>query len=358
MKYEYWFANIKGISNRRKVEIREKFSVIKELYCLDEEKMGAYGIKENEKKLIVESIKSWQLEQEYKKVNEKEVRCVPFHHWDYPKKLKYISSPPYMLYLRGRMPDPNKKTIAIVGARECSPYGERMAREFAEALALHDVQIVSGMARGIDSASQRGALDVGGTSFGILGCGVDLCYPREEIGLYQELIARGGVISEYPINTSPLRQNFPVRNLIIIGMADAILVMEAKEKSGSLITADMALDQGKDVYALPGPVNSMLSRGCHSLIKQGAEILISTEELLQDLGVKLCNIAKKSDSEKILLELSENLVYGGLDLQPQSLDELIRKTGLSVPDVLNELVRLEMMGVVKEISKNNYVKLK
>ena len=166
------------------------------------------------------------------------------------------------------------------------------------------------------------------------------------------------MLSEYPINTSPLKQNFPARNRIISGLADAILVIEAKEKSGSLITADMALEQGKDVYALPGPINSMLSKGCNYLIKQGAGILLSTEDLLQDIGVNLCNIAKKSDSEKILLELSENLVYSGLDLQPQNLSELIRKTGLSVPELLDELVRLEMMGVVKEISKNNYVKLK
>ena len=358
MKYEYWFANIKGISNKRKIEIRDKFRRIKELFYMEESKMASLDIKEKEQKAIVESIKNWQVEQEYRKVIEKNVICIPINHREYPKQLKYIQSPPYMLYLKGKMPDPNKKTVAIVGARECSPYGECMAREFAEALAFHDVQIVSGMARGIDSVSQRAALSAGGTSFGVLGCGVDLCYPREEYMLYHDLIERGGVLSEYPINTSPLKQNFPARNRIISGMADAILVMEAKEKSGSLITADMALEQGKDVYALPGPINSMLSKGCNHLIKQGAGILLSTEDLLQDIGVNLCNIAKKSDSEKILLELSENLVYGGLDLQPQNLGELVRKTGLPVPEILDELVRLEMLGVVKEISKNNYVRMK
>lgn len=358
MKYEYWFANLKGISNRRKIEIRNKFQKIEELFYLDEEKMTMSGITDKERKVLLESIKTWNLEMEYQKSLEKEIRCIPIHHKEYPEKLKEIHSPPYMLYVKGKMPDKSRKTVAIVGARKCSNYGAAMAREYAKILAQEGVQVVSGMARGIDSVSQWSALESGGTSFGILGCGVNICYPREEIILYSELVNRGGVISELPVNTEPLKQNFPARNRIISGIADAVLVMEAKEKSGSLITADMALEQGKDVYALPGPANSLLSRGCNMLIKQGADILLSPEELLLDLGIQRLNIIENSELIKNSLETSEKLVYSCLDLYPQNLEELMRKTRMKVSELLDVLVNLELKGIIKEISKNYYVKLK
>ena len=358
MKYEYWFANVKGISNKRKLEIRNKVEKLEEVFYMEEEKLELCEITENERKMLVESIRVWNIEKEYEKVLEKEIQCIPISHTDYPDKLREISSPPYMLYVKGKLPDKQQKTVAIVGARNCSNYGACMAREYAEVLAKEGVQIVSGMARGIDSVSQRSALEAGGTSFGVLGCGVDLCYPREEILLYSELIQRGGVISELPINTGPLKQNFPARNRIISGLSDAILVMEAKERSGSLITADMALEQGKDVYALPGPTSSLLSRGCNMLIKQGADILLTPEELLADLGMARINAREKTELTKNLLETPEKLVYSCLDLYPQNLEELIRKTTMPVSELLGILVSLELKGIVKEISKNYYVKLK
>ena len=358
MKYEYWFANIKGISNRRKIELRKNFKQIEELFFLDESKMIALGINEKERKILLSSIKTWDVDKEYQKVIDNEVNCVPITHLDYPDKLKEIHTPPYMLYVKGALPDNQKKTVAIVGARNCTHYGAFMAKEYAENLAKEGVQIVSGMARGIDSVSQRSALGVGGTSFGVLGCGVDLCYPKEEILLYEDLIKNGGVISELPLSTEPLKKNFPARNRLISGIADAVLVMEAKEKSGSLITVDMALEQGKDIYALPGPTNSALSLGCNKLIKQGAEILISPEELLLDLGIAGTTLPQKSELMKNLLETPEKLVYSCLDLYPQNLDVLIQKTQMSVPVLLNILMKLELMGYVKEISKNYYVRLK
>ena len=246
----------------------------------------------------------------------------------------------------------------MIGARACSNYGYLAAKELGKELAVNGIVVVSGMAKGIDSVGQRSALSVGGKSFAVLGCGPERCYPREEIELHTQLCRQGGVLSEYPINTEPLRQHFPARNRIISGIADVVLVMEARERSGSLITADMALDQGKDVYALPGPVTSALSTGCNMLIKQGADILISPENLLEEWGILQENLGKNSKNEKILLERSENLLYSCLDLHPQNLGEIIRKTGLSVPEVLDILVRLEVMGYVKEISKNYYVRLK
>ena len=227
------------------------------------------------------------------------------------------------------------------------------ARKYAQALAKAGVQVISGMAKGVDSASQRGALEVLGKSYAVLGCGVDICYPREQIELYMHLQEQGGVISEFPIGSKPLPQHFPARNRIISGLSDILLVIEAREKSGSLITADMALEQGKDVYALPGPVDSILSRGCNWLIKQGAGVLLTPEELLDELGLTY----EKNTKKNLLLETEENIVYSCLDFHPKNIEQLLQETNLPVVEILQTLLRLELMGIVKEISKNNYVKI-
>ena len=354
MKYEYWFANLQGITNRRKREIREKVTKLEELYYIEETALKQLGLEGKEQGSLIKSIKEWDLDKEYQKFAERGIQFVPITDSRYPKKLLDIDSAPYALYVRGKLPDENKMTVAIVGARECSPYGESMAERFAKKLAQAGIQIVSGMARGVDSAGQRGALEVGGESFGILGCGVDICYPRDAIGLYMDLQENGGVISEFPLGTKPLPQHFPARNRIISGLADAILVMEAKEKSGSLITADMALEQGKDVFALPGPINSELSKGCNMLIKQGAGVLTSPEELLEEWGFSFSKNQQKKNLMKFPLETAENIVYSCLDFHPKSLDQLLTMTNYSVSELLNILVGLELKGMIKEISKNYY----
>lgn len=357
MKYEYWFANIKGISNQRKYEIRQGINQIEMLYYIEETALSRYPYTEAERKAIIDSIRTWQLDKEYQKLEEKNIRFITRHQSSYPKRLHEIGTAPYALYVKGQLPKEDTLTVAIVGARECSPYGETMAHKFGETLANAGVQIVSGMARGVDSAGQRGALLSGGTSFAVLGCGVDICYPREQIGLYMELQQDGGILSEFPIGTRPLPQHFPARNRIISGLSDVVLVMEAKEKSGSLITADMALEQGKDVYALPGPVNSVLSRGCNYLIRQGAGVLLSPEELMEDLGILSQKKNKKICQKKLLLETRENLVYSCLDFQPRNLETLMEMTKLSITELVDIIMSLELKGCVKEISKNYYVKL-
>jgi len=358
VKYEYWFANILKLNCKRKLEIRQVIKTAEELYYIEETALKQYVEEEKERAVILDSIRTWKLEEEYKKLEQKQARFVTILSEEYPQRLRSIPSPPYALFIKGKLPGEEVRSVAIVGARECSPYGETMAREFAKTLATAGVQIISGMARGVDSAGQSGALEVGGSSFGVLGCGVDICYPREKIGLYMDLQERGGIISEIPLGTNPLPQYFPARNRIISGLADTILVMEAKEKSGSLITADTALEQGKDVYALPGPVNSRLSMGCNRLIRQGAGILLSPEELLVELGICQKEEKENDGQIKLLLETTEDLVYSCLGLQPQNLDYLFNVTNISMPELLDILMRLQLKGVVKEISKNYYVRAK
>ncbi|MGF7018213.1 DNA processing protein [Lachnospiraceae bacterium PF1-21] len=281
------------------------------------------------------------------------------HHYEpsYPAKLREVKGHPQTLYYLGELPQEGVPTIAIVGAREPTPYGREMTRYFAETLASYGVQIISGMARGVDGIAGRGALSKGGYTAAVLGSGVDICYPKSNRGLYLDLIRKGGIISEYPPGTPAKPYHFPARNRLISGLADAVLVMEAREKSGSLITADMALEQGRDVYALPGPISSALSQGCNGLLKQGAGILLDPEELLFDLGITWSKKVVAEKENKIFLAPDEKVVYSCLDLYPQNIEQLIKATKLAPIRVQSALVSLELKGVIKEISQNFYVKL-
>ena len=358
MKYEYWFANIKEIGNKTKRQIRSKVKTAEELYNIEETALKKMEVPKETAHKILQSVKEWKLEAEYARLTDRQVKFYTIFDKSYPCGLKEISAPPYALYVKGELPQEEQLSVAIVGARECTTYGEVMARQYAETLADAGVQIISGMARGIDGISQKSALAANGMSYAVLGSGVDLCYPREHYALYTELQKQGGVISEQPLGMQPLPQFFPARNRIISGLADVVIVIEAKEKSGSLITADMALEQGKDVYALPGPSNSILSKGCHNLIRQGAGILLSPKELLEELGIFHKKKMKNATENEILLESPEKLVYSCLDFYPKSLNQMMEETGFTISAMMQIIMNLEFKGLIKEISKNYYVKVK
>ncbi|MCR4651322.1 MAG: DNA-processing protein DprA [Lachnospiraceae bacterium] len=234
---------------------------------------------------------------------------------DYPVRLTDIGSRPLSLWVRGRLPDDNIPSVAIIGARNCSGYGRQMAREWAREIAGAGVQIISGMAYGIDSIAETAALDAGGSSYAVLGNGVNVCYPKENASLYDRTIVAGGIISEYPPDTTPRPQFFPARNRIISGFADAVIVIEARERSGTLITVNMALNQGRDVYALPGRVTDSLSYGCNRLIREGAVPLIRPHEFLQEFMEQYAvnNSDPKDDSGHINEKTKKNRIHNTLD---------------------------------------------
>ena len=359
MMYEYWLSAIRPLSDKKKRLLREEYGDGKTIYNIEEIHLRFLNFLESrDVDTILRSKKEWEIEKCWEKLQEQGIRMIPYFSEEYPKKLTNISQPPYALYVKGSLPRENQVSVAIVGARRCTHYGEQIALEYGEALASEGIQIISGMARGIDGAGQRGALNAGGATYGVLGCGVDICYPRENIGLYMDIQQKGGIISEQIPGQPPLPAYFPERNRIISGLADVVLVIEAKEKSGSLITADMALEQGKDVYALPGPVTSSMSQGCHRLIRQGAGILISPEDLLIELGINIVNQGQIIDKNEKVLESTENMVYSCLGLFPKGMSQLLEETGLNVQELLEQLITLELKGYVKEISKNYYVKLR
>lgn len=358
MMYECWLAGIEGISDSQKRKLREVYGDGKTIYYIEETRLEKQlFLNDQDMEILKCAKKAADIEEKWKRIEKKQIKFIPYFSEEYPEKLKVIADPPYALYVLGRLPDENRKSAAIVGARNCTSYGEQMALQYGRSLADAGIQVISGMARGIDGAGQRGALNGGGSTYAVLGCGVDVCYPRENIGLYMDIQTRGGIISEFPPGTEPFAWNFPKRNRIISGMSDWILVMEAKEKSGSLITADLALDQGKDVYALPGPVTSALSQGCHRLIRQGAGILITPEELMEEWNLNQVRIGQKIDKNEKMLESPERMVYSCLDLFPKGIDELMKETDLSISELMERLITLELKGYAKEVSRNYYIRL-
>ena len=274
----------------------------------------------------------------------------------FPEKLLELHDCPEGIYVKGALPNPDKKVVAIVGARMCSAYGRATASYFARELAANDVQIISGLALGIDGAAHEGALLAGGATFGVLAGGVDICYPRGNIELYTKMTGLSGVMSEECCGCPPIARLFPKRNRIISVLSDLVLVVEARERSGSLITADFAMEQGRDILAVPGRLDDELSKGCNELIFQGAGLAISPERVLEILG----KTNKKSDnSEKYVqnvLAREENMVYSCLSLHPQSLEELCKNTNLSITAVMEAVTLLQLRGLVKEVGRNRYVK--
>lgn len=365
--YEYWFARVKRISSEKKRELRSRLGTGKEIYYIEEtalKEMGTLNGKEQEA-LLAERKESVldQRKREWEEMRQKRMSFTFFGAADYPERLKEIYAPPYALYGLGKhcfsVPE---VTAAIVGARNASPYGLKNAYEYGKVLSGSGIYIISGMARGVDANALFGAVEKAGTAGAVLGCGADVCYPGENRALYERLMEDGMLLSEYPPGTPPLARHFPPRNRIISGLSDIILVMEAKERSGSLITADFALEQGKDVYALPGPVTSALSRGTNRLIRQGADILLSPEELLNSLPYKIQKTRmenfKISEENEIKLESLEKLLYSFLSLYPKSMLEIEEELHIPRGKAAEALLNLELSGWIQEISKNYYIRLK
>ena len=276
---------------------------------------------------------------------------------EYPEKLNNYPKMPEILFVKGRLPDRKKPSIAIVGARACSTYGRIQAFRYAKVLSSAGVQIISGMAYGIDAEAHKGALEGETATYAVLAGGVDICYPAGNKALYERILREGGgIISEQPPGMRARNYFFPARNRIISGLADMVLIVEAREKSGSLITAQWALDQGKTVYAIPGPVNEELSIGCHKLIYDGAGIAYSPEILLRELGMNYENKVKSDSKNDLGLASDLKLVYSCLDLRPKSTDFLIQKTGLPPRQIGSLLLELKLSGLIREIGRHYYIK--
>jgi len=311
---------------------------------------------------LAEAKKELRLEETYRALEEHGIRFLPYFDKEYPGRLRKALSPPYALYVKGRLPEEEKVSVAIVGARKCTPYGEEMALAYGERLAEAGIQIISGMARGIDGAAQRGALNGGGRTYGVLGCGVDICYPREHRGLYCDILKEGGLLSEQLPGEPPLAGYFPARNRIISGLSDLVLVMEAKERSGSLITVDQALEQGREVMAVPGRPDDPLSVGCNRLIREGAAICTESSDVCRLLGLDQNSPGKTSavpvsSSGSACERTEEELrILKILTAEPLHTEQISLESGIPVPALLPILLRLELSGCVRQVTSGRFQK--
>ena len=363
--YAYMLHNVPSVGNKTLLKLLEEFGSCKEVYEADDNELKRLlTVKQFES--FQKAKRRWNLEGEFEHLYNRGIDFYSYSSDAYPEKLKDIPDPPFALYCMGRLPDEKIPAVSIIGARNSSEYGKYAAKLFGEKLATMGVQVISGMARGIDGISQQAAVYSGGKSYGVLGSGVDVCYPEENSALYEQLISSGGVISEYIPGTKPKPQYFPPRNRIISGLSDAVLVIEAREKSGTLITVDMALEQGREVFALPGRICDSLSYGCNSLIRQGANIASSPEDIVDYLRRNLGKDIRKTASDSSFSKPADTMDYSAfgidkfqqtiievLDFYPQTTAVICEKLvsigiEMSVSEVMNSLVQLCIKGIVAQ----------
>ncbi len=387
--YHQWLQNMKNLTARYAQKLLQRFPEPRELLdapenWLEEILPPAQFRELLERRREVRTV--YGMQEEYERLMEKGIRFVSCHEKTYPRRLLEIPDPPVGLYYRGSLPGRDALSVAVIGSRECSEYGVYIARELGAFLGRRGVDVVSGMARGIDGISQQAALEAGGASYGVLGSGVDICYPASNRSLYDSLIDRGGILSTYSPGTPAAGRNFPARNRIVSGLTDALVVVEARVKSGTLITVDMALEQGREVYVVPGRVTDRLSDGCNRLLKQGAGVFLDPESFLEELE-ELAFLKKikpeRSDEEKneegesgrkhwptaevfswsrnTPRDMEEELVpvWEQLDLTPKSLEEIGGALGgrYSAAELGVLLLRLVMTGRAKQISAGHFCRL-
>lgn len=283
-KYWIWLSRIEGLGSVRKNKLLEMFvdpEVVWNLKFEDIVAIGGFG--EKVAKAILDSKYRGNLDKYVEYMQNYGISIVTIYDKEYPNKLRNIYDPPVTLYVKGNKEILNENSIAIVGCRDCSNYGKEVAQKVAYELGKEDISIISGMAKGIDSQAHIGCLNAKGKTIAVLGSGLDRIYPKENLKLYNEIIANGGaIVSEYIIGTKPDKMNFPARNRIISGLSDGLVVVEAKQKSGTLITVDFALEQGKNIFVVPGNITSANSAGTNELIKQGAKCITDVKDILEE----------------------------------------------------------------------------
>lgn len=366
LPYAHWLYSIPGIGSKTVKILLSQVGTPKEIYELSyhmraEElaaRLSAHPRKRELAEKIINAGKCRSIQEEYETLEKKRIQFTCLGHSAYPERLLRIPDAPYGFYFRGRLPAEENHSVAIIGARNCSEYGRRMAYRFGEELASAGIQIVSGMARGIDGIGQQAALEAGGYSLGVMGCGVDICYPNENRKLYDMLCERGGVCSEYLPGTLPRSSLFPPRNRIISALSDIVLVVEAKNRSGTLITVDMALEQGKDVYAVPGRVTEALSEGCNRLLQQGAQLALSPADMIQAMTGKAADDKK----EDFLLSDIQTDILQNLDDVPKPVEKIRERMllysgrDISIQEVMNQLINLSLSGWVKQIGNSYFMR--
>ena len=355
------FARVKGLGCASFKRLAEHFGDPTKAFSASPGELAEVPGLDREAAQGLASFSDWaEVRNELKRALAAGARLVPFSASEYPARLRTIADPPPVLYVRGEMREEDSKAVAIVGSRSASNYGIRITQELGRGLASLGFTVISGMARGIDGAAHEAALAAGGRTVAVLGCGVDVVYPPEHDGLYENICRNGAIVSELPIGTPPFSFNFPGRNRLISGLALGVVVVEATEKSGSLITAGLALEQGREGFAVPGEAGASRSRGTHRLIRQGAKLVEGVEDIVEEIAPQLLERAG-SAREKAPLALPSDVgaeakrVFGLIVERTLQIDEVIEASGLAAARVSEILLDLEMRGLLKQLPGKRFI---
>lgn len=354
IKYWVGFNIIPGIGRVKFAQLESCFGNLENAWRAGAAELKQAGLDNG----AIKAITTWQprvsLDEEMEKLERFGVRPVTCHDPVYPSRLKEIYDYPPLIYLRGSLMPEDEWCIAVVGTRRATVYGRQVTEEIVSDLVQNKITVVSGLARGIDSVAHRSALEAGGRSIAIFACGLDTVYPAENVGLARSIINQGAIISEYPIGAKPRADNFPRRNRIMSGMSLGVLVVEADETSGAMITAHMGLEQNREVFAVPGSILSPMSRGTNRLIQEGAKLVKDCTDILEELNLKatayqmeMKEVIPESDTEAILLKQ--------LAAEPTHIDEVCRTSGLPISTVSSTLAMMELKGLIKQVGAMSYV---
>lgn len=360
-KYWVWLGSIPGVGAVKSKKLLEYFKEPYNIFTAKEKDLAAQAFltRTDIANLVNKEFKE-NINKHIENINANDIKIITIDDENYPEYLKNIYDPPLILYMKGNMVK-EEKYLAVVGSRKATSYGLNMAEVVSLELSRCGITVVSGMARGIDTFAHKGVLSAKGRTVAVLGCGLDIVYPYENKKLMESIIENGACLSEFLPGTKPLAGNFPARNRIISGISMGVIVIEASERSGSLITANFALEQGREVFALPGNVNSLNSTGTNKLIKEGAKMVTSIEDILEEIGAyfsdnKKDSFTKKLKDDKLLKGLDEDEVKIAecLKLEPAHIDVIAVKTGLNIKIVNSLVVMLELKGIIEQIPGKIY----
>jgi len=354
VKYWVGFNIVHGIGPMKFRALLNHFGDLEEAWHADARELTSAGLDRRALKNLMTTRSTVSLDGEMEKIERQRAKVLTWNDPTYPTRLLNIYDPPPVLYVKGEILDEDQWAVAVVGTRGATIYGKEATRQIAGGLARNGLTIVSGLARGIDSEAHRAALDAGGRTIAVLGSGVDVIYPAESRKLAQAVVERGALVSEYALGTRPEAGNFPPRNRIISGLSLGVVITEAGERSGALITADFALEQGREVFAVPGNIFRKKSMGVNKLIQQGAKPILSVEDILEELNLTMVSqqaevraVVPENETEAALLEY--------ITADPVHVDEIGQKSGLPIAQVSSTLALMELKGMVRQVGGMNYV---
>jgi len=345
---------VPGIGRVRLTQLENYFGNLEDAWIAPPADLRQAGLDSNS----IHAITSWRpkisLEAEMEKLDRYGVKAFTWHDPGYPSRLKEIYDYPPILYIRGSLLPEDEWCLAVVGTRRATVYGRQVTEEIVADLAQNKITIVSGLAKGIDSVAHHSALEAGGRSIAVFGCGLDIVYPSENANLARSIIQQGALISEYPLGTRPKADNFPRRNRIMSGLSLGVLITEAGETSGAMITAHLALEQNREVFAIPGSILSPASRGTNRLIQEGAKLVRDYTDILEELN--LTAVAHQMEMKEVIPSSdTESLLLKQLSAEPSHIDEVCRSSGLPMSTVSSTLAMMELKGLVKQVGAMNYV---